>query len=132
VRAPLTPQRCATNARGSSSCRRDLHPPAPARPPPRPPAIRSFRVANFRSDVAFRVLRNGSTLPGEPIVVEGLSAPVVNTIAARPTQGHLALDGKGRCVLERGEAQVRLGQLQLWCRGRRGRGQAGAPDGTRF
>jgi hypothetical protein len=45
----------------------------------------------------FRLLRNGSNLPGRaPIVVEGSSPRVANALRDAPSQGHLALDAAGR------------------------------------
>ena len=76
--------------------------PSPALPP-------RFEVINHRADVVFRLLRNGTTLPmNVRIVVAGESPVVRNAIAARPSQGHLALDDSGRCVFLRQGGCTRL------------------------
>jgi hypothetical protein len=67
--------------------------------PPWPPHLlgTSFSLTNHRADVVFRLLRNGTTLPGKgTIVVEGTSSVVINAIRDAPSQGHLALDAEGR------------------------------------
>lgn len=74
-----------------------LHPGRLTKPPPHLHTC-SFKVINHRADFVFRLLRNGSTLPGQPqpVIVAAESRVVRNTITARPAQGHLALDARGR------------------------------------
>ena len=71
-------------------------------PLPLPTRVLSrFTLLNHRADAVFRLLRNGTNVPGgeEALVVEGQSPVVRNAIAAQPSQGHLALDTQGRCAL---------------------------------
>lgn len=61
----------------------------------------TFALLNLRADVVFRLLRNGTNLPGaQDIVVEGQSPIIKTAIASQPTQGHLALDFAGRYVVQ--------------------------------
>ncbi|KAI8476656.1 MAG: Metallo-dependent phosphatase-like protein [Monoraphidium minutum] len=60
-----------------------------------------FTLSNHRADMVFRLLRNGTNLPGQgDIIVEGRSPVVKNALRDAPTQGHLALDATGRYLVQ--------------------------------